>query len=256
MGDREALGGYLPRDVRVRAFGRRAGTRLVRAIPALLPASFVALASAPAAPALPVCPPHMVLATQSVCIDQYEWPGIPGRRPQLGLSGIAEPQDLSAGRVLDAERLCASVGKRVCTADEWTSACLGPERAAYPWGPRLPRFTPGDGSGICNYDRRFRAPDEQLVHRRDREHLAWLDQSEPVGTRRACRSEVGAYDMIGNAEEWVRCSWGVEGWCLAGRFWAEPRACTAMVPSHSPRWHYYNTSFRCCQDAPRRRGTR
>jgi len=240
-------------DVRARALGRSGRSRVWRVILAAATASFAALCSGTAATEGSVCPPGMVFAVSGVCIDQYEWPNRAGKNPLLGASGVPEPQDVAAGRVMDAEHLCASVGKRVCTAREWTAACRGPEGAPYPWGSKVPRYTPGRGGGVCNYDKLYRAADEYLVHKRDPVEMRYLDQSEPAGSRPECRSASGAYDMMGNAEEWVRCSWGRDGWCLAGRFWAEPRACTAMVPNHSPRWHYVTTSFRCCFDTGRKR---
>lgn len=194
------------------------------------------------------CPALMVPAIDGVCIDQFEWPNNPGRRPTLGLSGVVEEYDHNKGELWDAERLCASAGKRVCTAEEWIAACEGANHTRFPFGEKVPKFTPGEGRGLCNYDKVFRAPDEYLVFKRDPDEMGYLDQSEPAGNRKTCRSWSGAYDMVGNAEEWVRCSHGTEGWCLASRFWAEPRSCRSLVRSHSPRWHYYNTSTRCCLD--------
>ena len=194
------------------------------------------------------CPPDMVRATKNVCIDRFEWPNIPGEKPLLGISGVAEPQDEEKGILMNAEDLCRSVGKRVCKAKEWIAACEGAQKNKYPFGDKLPKYTPGDNTGLCNYDKKYRAVDEYKVFTRDPEEMEFLDQSEPVGHRKTCVSTSGAWDMMGNAEEWVRCKDGVEGWCLASRFWAEPRSCRALVISHSPRWHYYDSGGRCCKN--------
>ena len=207
-----------------------------------------ALLVAPATSAPKRCPRLMVPASKGVCIDQFEWPNKPGRKPKLGISGIVEEADHGGKAVWDAESLCASVGKRVCTAEEWIAACEGQGGSKFPFGEKIPKYTPGDGTGLCNYDKVFRTPDEYLVFKRDAKEMEYLDQSEPAGHRTTCRSWSGAYDMMGNAEEWVRCNHGTDGWCLASRFWAEPRNCRALVRSHSPRWHYYDTSTRCCLD--------
>jgi sulfatase modifying factor 1 len=194
------------------------------------------------------CPLLMVPATPGVCIDQFEWPNRPGVKPKLGLSGVLEDYDRDSKDILDAERLCRSVGKRVCTAEEWIAACEGANHSKYPFGDDLPKYDLGQNNGLCNYDKFYIGVDEYLVFKRDPEHMRELDQSEPAGSRKTCRSLSGAYDMVGNAEEWVRCENGREGWCLASRFWAEPRSCRALVATHSPRWHYYDTSTRCCLD--------
>lgn len=195
------------------------------------------------------CPSDMVLATEGVCIDKFEWPNKPGRKPMLGASGLPEEYDVKVGKVMDAKRLCASVGKRVCHAKEWVAACEGQHEAKYPFGNELPDFAPGDGTGLCNYDKKFIGPDEYKVFARDPKEMRRLDQSEPAGSRKTCRSASGAYDMVGNAEEWVTCDNGRYGWCLVSRFWAEPFSCHNMIITHAPRWHYYSTGFRCCKDA-------
>jgi hypothetical protein len=137
------------------------------------------------------CPADMVLAKPGVCIDKYEWPGIPGQRPMLAVSGLPEAD----GSVEDAEGICMARGMRICQLAEWVSACRGPN-----------------------------------------------------GSFSRCVSAAGSYDMVGNAEEWVRCVEGKFGWCLAGGYWAHPQSCTEAIIVHAPNWHLYTTSFRCCAD--------
>lgn len=195
------------------------------------------------------CPPGMVPTGTSACIDEFEWPNERGVHPMVGLSGVAEEADLAEGAVMDLERLCAGAGKRVCTIEEWTAACRGPGASRFPFGDRLPRFSPDEGGGLCNYDRWFRTPDEYKVMSRDQEEMGRLDQTEPSGARETCRSASGAHDMMGSVEEWVRCPGiGAYGWCLMGRYWAEPATCSFAVARHSPKWHYYETGGRCCSE--------
>ena len=47
------------------------------------------------------------------CIDRYEHPNVPGGQPTACLI------------YADAERLCAAEGKRLCTPQEWETACVG-----------------------------------------------------------------------------------------------------------------------------------
>jgi sulfatase modifying factor 1 len=197
------------------------------------------------------CPRDMAVVGES-CVDRYEWPNRRGAKPLLGASGLAEPEDIEAGKVMDATRLCASVGKRVCRREEWVAACRGPTRSRYPFGDRVPRYDPNKRDGLCNYDRWFRTPNEHRVAIRDPAEMIWLDQSEPAGSRETCRSDYGVYDLMGNAEEWVRCGAGDYGWCLMGRYWSAPRSCGYTVTRHSPKWHYYQSGFRCCKDRENR----
>ena len=192
------------------------------------------------------CPADMVQVSDTVCIDRFEWPNRKGQRPLIAASAVAETEDLEAGLIMDGERLCKQRNKRLCYVDEWVSACLGPEDAKFPFGNTLPRYAPGDNSGLCNYDKRFRNVDEYKVFKRDRDELSRLNQSEPSGSRQSCVSSSGAYDMMGNVEEWVRTRSG--SYALAGRFWAEPWSCYSLSYLHAPNWHYYQSGFRCCLD--------
>jgi len=195
----------------------------------------------------PTCPEDMVDTGVGSCIDRYEWPNKKGVKPLLGVSGVAEKHDLKKGRVLDAERLCASVGKRVCELHEWRSACRGPGGSKYPFGDSIPKIKKR-GEGPCNFSQVYRPVDGMKVYKRDERHMTWLDQSDPSGSREECRSASGAYDTVGNGEEWVRCPKGNRGWCLVGRFWSEAATCDRVVVGHAPNWHWITTTARCCKD--------
>ena len=195
------------------------------------------------------CPEDMVLVSATkTCIDRYEWPNKRGERPATALSATASPYD-PKGSVLNAEALCASVGKRPCEMTEWVAACRGRKGADYPFGRKLPKEKPTPAEARCNYAQHFIEPDEYKVFLRDPDELARLNKSDPSGTR-GCVSASGAEDMMGNVEEWIRCpKWlNKNEWCLAGRFWSEGVPCTKMAAGHSPTWHYYETGHRCCLD--------
>jgi len=196
------------------------------------------------------CPPDMVrVPGRTSCIDRYEWPNRAGERPLLGVSGLPEFADVEAGRTMDAETLCASVGKRVCDLSEWNASCRGPGGSRFPFGETLPdprQVSPE--SAMCNYAQPYTRPDEKKVYLRDPAEMSRLDRSDAAGAR-GCVSASGAEDMMGNAEEWVRCDKRLSptGWCLAGRFWSEPRSCGRVIGHHDPRWHFYESGFRCCK---------
>lgn len=184
------------------------------------------------------CPSDMVKATDTTCIDRFEWPNVYGGLPSVALSGLPEPREA----FMDADALCSSIGKRVCQREEWVSACLGMEGTKFPYG-RVHEY------GACNSDLPWRAFDEVKVHKRDSRELSRLNQSSPSGTFAMCVSESGAQDMVGNVEEWVLCPEGRFGWCLVGGFWSTQKAsCLSSITNHSPFWHFYQVGTRCCAD--------
>jgi hypothetical protein len=189
----------------------------------------------PAQAAAPKCPADMVETGVKTCIDRHEW-ARPDGRPLLGVSGLPEPD---ADVDLSLDTLCHSVGKRVCEREEWASACSHGE--PYPYGGK---YEPGR----CNDEKWWKTVDEAKVAHRDPKELERLDGSEPAGSRPGCQSPSGAVDMVGNAEEWVRCREGKFGWCLVGGYWASrgSRTCESAILTHAPRWHYYQSSGRCC----------
>lgn len=191
------------------------------------------------------CPVGMVPVTKTgTCIDKYEWPNHKGELPTIALTGIRSEFEKD-NVVMDAEGLCASVGKRVCEHKEWIAACRGPRGSDYPFGYKLPKITKQE-EAPCNYAKSYTEPDGMKVFLRDPKELARLDKRDPSGAR-GCVSASGAEDMMGNVEEWIRCP-GISRhkWCLAGRYWSEPLPCYRILTGHTPNWHWYDTGTRCC----------
>jgi formylglycine-generating enzyme required for sulfatase activity len=170
------------------------------------------------------------------CMDRYEWPNTKGALPVVMESYV------------EAQRSCASVGKRLCTEYEWETACEGPDARPWPYGYRFEK-------GVCNTDKTYRPVSEaklasKNVAVREREtQRAW--QGEPVGTHPACVSPFGVEDMTGNVEEWVHTSrpeWQYES-SLKGGYWSKPWAgCRGTNDSHGPQFRFYEVGFRCCKD--------
>lgn len=105
-------------------------------------------------------------------IDLYPWPNEPGAIPT---SNVTRDQ---------AEALCTSKGKRLCTELEWERACKGPDNTTYEYGDAYRSATCGTGV----------APD----------HAA----RRPAGENAQCKSAFGVSDMHGIVFEWTASSWG------------------------------------------------
>jgi hypothetical protein len=175
--------------------------------------------------------------TKTFCIDAYEFPNQAGEKPVLAVDWDR------------AVELCSKVGKRLCTAIEWTLACEGQGRLPYPYGYERDKEA-------CNIDKPYIVPNDAAYaspSKRDLE-VARLDQREPSGSRSACVSPFGVFDMTGNVDEWVLLESGSHGRspyksALKGGYWGPVRnRCRPITATHN-RWHSgYQIGLRCCRE--------
>jgi hypothetical protein len=170
---------------------------------------------------------------QHFCIDVYEWPNEAGAMPVVMKDWY------------QAKAACEGVGKRLCTEDEWTQACEGPERLPYPYGYAR-------DATACNIDKPHPDVDEKAINdpkRRDAE-VARLWQGEASGARERCVSPYGVHDMTGNVDEWVVNPRGKPHQsALKGGYWSYVRGrCRAVTEGHEEGFRYYQIGWRCCAD--------
>lgn len=172
------------------------------------------------------CPPGMVFANERVCIDRLAWPNDENAPTRFGLSALPETYLDLRGETWDLEALCASRGKRTCTAREWRSACEGTVTTSCP--------------AIVSY----RAPRWDRVRERDPFELLRLDPHHSWRDYPACVGSSGAR-MMTTAQEWVRRA---KGYAFSRGYWSRQGGCGDFITSHDPRWHDYATTGRCCLD--------
>jgi len=174
---------------------------------------------------------------KNYCIDRFEYPNELGQWPLVAVTWD------------DAQNICSKEGKRLCTEEEWTLACEGPERKPYPFGYTRDRTA-------CNFDKPYIMPDNFAFDdpRTRAAEIARVSQSEPSGSRARCVSDYGVYDLTGNVDEWVFNGHGSpqgpefrSG--LKGGYWGPVRnRCRPMTTDHN-QWHRgYQIGFRCCND--------
>jgi hypothetical protein len=166
------------------------------------------------------------------CMDDAEWPNKPGEKPTVFID------------YFQAQKMCASVGKRVCTSAEFTLACEGPEHLPTATGWKI------DGS-VCNVDKEWR--DWHRVNLTTKEGFAKIDQSEPVGSRATCVSPYGVHDLTGNVDEWTTLDKIDHAMTdhpaqLKGGYYAQGAHpfCRAHTDFHPPDFSFYQIGTRCC----------
>jgi sulfatase modifying factor 1 len=197
------------------------------------------------------------------CIDRYEWPNKKGQLPEV-------MHDFPA-----AQKLCAKLGRRLCTESEWTMACEGPDYKPFPYGyVRDPNK--------CRGDRAYRDPRKTkdgllLTHTKDKAkakaEIARLYDAVPSGSQPECVSDYGVYDMPGNADE-LAASEGREGVTYSTMTMPDGHAegirskdlydnvttggpwvagvrnqCRPKIYTHNEGFSYYYLAFRCCAEA-------
>jgi formylglycine-generating enzyme len=219
-----------------------------------------------------VCPSDMAMVGQGFCIDRYEaslvqvcedgseqpWPYYATLPAHVVVRAVSSagvfPQGYVSG--VQAQAACQRSGKRLCKAQEWRTACMGPKKTVFPYGDKRQ-------VGRCNDNGRsamhFFNP--QLDDKP--EHL-WMwghagNMIDPrlnqltgtltrTGERSDCTNDYGVFDMVGNLHEWVDDPDGT----FQGGYYLDTHlngdGCYYRTTAH-PMSHYdYSTGFRCCAD--------
>lgn len=153
------------------------------------------------------------------CIDRDEYTEAGARLP------------LNHKSFLEAEQICESVGKRICTESEWNFACEGSEMRPYPYGFER-------NSRACNADRTdILTPGKAL-----------RDLRAPSDAFPECVSPFGVRNLTGNLEEFVlREGSEPRRPAMKGAYWQPSQnSCRARQTVHGPRYSGIETGFRCC----------
>ena len=207
------------------------------------------------------CPDGMIpiAAAPPFCIDRYEaalvlvsdgspWspyfnPGATSVRA-VSLAG-AVPQAYVSG--VQAAGACASAGKRLCTDTEWLRACRGPASTTYPYGDtRQP--------GVCNDARPvnpvieyFGSSDPSVFAMAGHPCIDQLPSSlDPTGANPGCVTAEGAFDMMGNLNEWTADPAGTFRGGVYVDTMLNGAGCLYATTAHDTQFWDYSTGFRCC----------
>jgi hypothetical protein len=160
----------------------------------------------------------------------------------------ATPQGYTSGTI--AAAACKAAGKRLCTIDEWRTACRGEEGRQFPYGDKYV-------DGRCNVFRE--AHPAMILHgnasigHNDPRLNQVASNGRPLlrktGETATCYSRWGddaIADMVGNLDEWVDDPKGA----FAGGFYSRSKkdGCDSIVRAHPNDYWDYSTGVRCCGD--------
>ncbi len=207
----------------------------------------------------------------TLCIDAYEFPGLPCDYP------------VTWATAKEAAALCAAVGKRLCDAHEWEGACAGavlPVAEEYDFSkPRkeskfahnakrevLWAYGPKKDHALCGTSSKKSKSCDPISFK------GCGSNTFPAGSFPACVSPYGVYDQHGNAAEHMNlptseAELGARGglgqtemkgsWFIFGGYEAHEDDCRWRAPD----WHAtrvtdpnshanYHLGLRCCLDLP------
>jgi len=219
----------------------------------------------PLSPYYPPLPGYLNRVLDVWQVERFEWGRQAARSfplpevPLIEQSRKFEPVAAScAGRIPQAylsrevaRRACANAGKRLCSYEEWQTACRGEKGTKFPYGNDYV-------AGRCNVYRAVHPARElhgsfSMGHLDPRLNL--VDEATgvplllPTGSSAQCVSHWGSdviYDMVGNLDEWIADDPGM----FVGGFYSRntTNGCDAKVTNHAATYFDYSTGARCCRD--------
>lgn len=183
------------------------------------------------------CPDDMIYIQRqdhSFCIDQFEFPNKVGENPISGISAY------------EAENLCAGVGKRICTYDEWYAACIGKSRQLFSYGQYHTLACNDHKTGYIQPDwSQMGTPSWKI-------YVKSLYKADPIGSHPQCQSDEGVYDMLGNIREWTKATKSRYGYIIPASYWygdmADNLSCSYKITNHAPTFASYEFGVRACKD--------
>jgi formylglycine-generating enzyme len=224
------------------------------------------------------CPPGMTRIAHATkpalpyCIDRFEaslvdvtpdgerpfspYQPIKGHRVRAVSQAGAVPQGYISQ--IEALAACRAADKRLCTEEEWVTACRGSKKTQFPYGDVRQ-------SGACNDE--GKSPLVRLyasagVHAFDEDPMndPRLNQQPntlaPAGAYQRCTNDDATFDMVGNLHEWVDDPAGT----FRGGYYLDTRmngdGCSYRTTAHDVAYRDYSIGFRCCADEPGRGGAR
>jgi len=131
---------------------------------------------------------------------------------------------------------CAAAGKRLCTKQEWYSACTGPDRLTYSFSDEFDPETCNCVDTFCDDTCLAQGiPDcntgANCGYQYNCFHVA------PTGQFHACQDATGAHDVSGNVWELVPSG-------------DDPRGYEVRGGAFNATWDALYAGFRCCADPP------
>ncbi|EYF07936.1 formylglycine-generating enzyme family protein [Chondromyces apiculatus] len=214
------------------------------------------------------CPKGMVQVQGRYCIDAYEastvevlprgktrthspFSPVAGKKVKaVSKKGVKPQAYISRDQAEDA---CQSAGKRLCSDEEWLTACKGKRPTSFPYGDERKNGYCNDG-GVSSFNHYYGEDGAEAPLA----SYTWANMNDGrlnqlkgtlanTGAHKRCKSSFGVYDMVGNLHEWT----AAKGGTFRGGYYLDTTqngdGCAYKTTAHAPSYHDYSTGFRCCK---------
>ncbi len=205
------------------------------------------------------CPKNMAHVGKS-CVDKYEGSLVELREDGTEVPwsaheapnghhvrAVSRPNVTPQAHIsmVEAQKACKASHKRLCRADEWKTACKGPEHTKYPYGNERVANACVDTNRISPMIKLYggeRSPRTMNDPRANQ----MANTVEATGAAEACTNGYDVHDMVGNVHEWTDDGSFRGGYYLDTKLNGE--GCEYRTTAHAPAYYDYSTGFRCCAD--------
>jgi formylglycine-generating enzyme required for sulfatase activity len=214
------------------------------------------------------CPAGMSAILGKYCIDKFEASTVevlPGGKtrahsPYEHVEGLkvkavskrgVKPQAYISRN--EAEQACENAGKRLCSDEEWLTACKGKKPTQFPYGDERKDGHCND-AGVSSFNHYYGAGGVEP----DKSAYTWANMNDPrlnqlggglapTGKFKKCKNGFDVYDMVGNLHEWT----GAKSGTFRGGYYLDTHingdGCEYRTTAHDAKYHDYSTGFRCCK---------
>jgi sulfatase modifying factor 1 len=212
------------------------------------------------------CPAGMSSILGKFCIDKYEastvevlaggktrahspYDSVEGLKVKAVTKKGVKPQAYISRD--EASLACEAAGKRLCSDEEWMTACKGKHPTQYPYGDEHKEGYCND-SGVSSFNHYYGSANTEP----SQEAYSWANMNDPrlnqlqgtlapTGKFKKCKNGFDVYDMVGNLHEWTRSSTFRGGYYLDTHINGD--GCDYRTTAHAAKYHDYSTGFRCCK---------